>query len=139
MADYRFSIRVDPENNVMYAAQEGSAEKADLERFRDAYRVALKEVRPGFVLVHDQSGVRSFTDEALEVGLELVAITNEHGAARVIRIAPESLAQRTRVGRVLVTARPRYESVRVSTPEEADALLRRHLAAAAAPASEHTR
>ena len=130
MSDYRFSIRVDAARNVLYLAQEGSAEAADLARFRDAYVAALQEVRPGFVLVHDQRNVRSFSDEALEVGKELVAITNRHQAARVIRIAPEALATRTRVGRVLVAARSRYESVRVSTPEEAEACLQEHFARA---------
>ncbi|HKP74021.1 MAG TPA: hypothetical protein VJT67_00700 [Longimicrobiaceae bacterium] len=130
MSDYRYSIRVDHARNVMYLAQEGSADGVDLARFRDAYVTALADVKPGFVLVHDQRRVESFTDAALEVGKELVAITNEHRAARVIRIAPEALATRTRVGRVLVAARSKYESVRVNTPEEAEALVEQHLAGA---------
>jgi hypothetical protein len=130
MPDYRYAIRYDGARNVLYMEQEGSAEKEDLLRLRDAYLAALAQVSPGFVLVHDQSRVEGFSDEALEVGKELVAITGEHGAAKVIRIAPEALATRTRVGRVLVTARSRYESVRVGTPDEAEALVREHLAAA---------
>jgi hypothetical protein len=129
MAAYRYAIRFDGARNVLYLEQEGSAEKADLLRLRDAYLVALGEVSPGFVLVHDQRRVEGFSDEALEVGKELVAITGEHGAAKVIRIAPEALATRTRVGRVLVTARSRYESVRVATPDEAEVLVSEHLAA----------
>jgi len=132
MSDYGYSIRVDRARNVMYMAQEGSADAVDLARLREAYVAALAEVKPGFVLVHDQRRVESFTDAALEVGKELVAITNDHRAARVIRIAPEALATRTRVGRVLVAARSRYESVRVNTPEEAEALVEAHLAAAKA-------
>ena len=132
MSEYRYSIRVDRARNVMYVAQEGSADGVDLARFRDAYVAALADVRPGFVLVHDQRRVDSFTDAALEVGKELVAITNDHRAARVIRIAPEALATRTRVGRVLVAARSKYESVRVNTPDEAEALVEAHLAGVAA-------
>jgi hypothetical protein len=124
MAAYAFALRYDAARNVLYAEQEGHAEAADLLGFRAAYQAALREVRPGFVLVHDQRRVESFSDEALEVGKELVAMTNQHQASRVIRIAPEALATRTRVGRVLVTARSRYESVRVSTPEEAEELVR---------------
>ena len=131
MSTYRCSVRLDRERNVLYLAQEGRAEKVDLLRFREAYLAALAEVRPGWVLVHDQRKVESFSDEALEVGKDLVAITNDHHAAKVIRIAPEALATRTRVGRVLVAARSKYESVRVSTPEEAEALVGRHLAAGA--------
>jgi hypothetical protein len=61
-------------------------------------------VRPGWVPVHDQRRVGAFSDEALEVGNDLVAITDDHRAAKVIRIAPQALATRTRVGRVLVLA-----------------------------------
>lgn len=129
MSAYRFSIRAEPARNVIYLEQEGSAGRDDLLRMRAAYERALDEVRPGFVLVHDQRKVESFTDEALEVGKDLVTLTNERGAARVIRIAPEQLAPRTRITRVLVTAKSRYENVRVSTPEEAEALLRERPAA----------
>lgn len=129
MSSYRFSIRTDPARNVMYMEQEGHAEREDLARMRDAYVLALDEVRPGFVLVHDQRKVESFTDEALEVGKELVALTNARGAAKVIRIAPDQLAPRTRVTRVLAGSRPRYENLRVATPDEAEALLRAHRAA----------
>lgn len=134
MAEYRYAVRMDHARNVLYLEQEGSADRVDLLRFREAYLAALAGVRPGWVLVHDQRRVESFTDEALEVGKDLVAITNQHRAAKVIRIAPEALATRTRVGRVLVAARSRYESVRVNTPEEAEALVEQHLAAAAEPA-----
>lgn len=126
MSSYRFAIRTDPARNVVYLEQQGHAERDDLARMRDAYVRALDEVRPGFVLVHDQRKVESFTDEALEVGRELVTLTNERGAAKVIRISPEALAPRTRVTRVLAGARPRYENLRVATPEEAEALLQAH-------------
>jgi hypothetical protein len=124
VADYRFTIRIDRTRNVLYLAQEGHAEREDLTRMREAYEQVLADARPGFVLIHDQRGVESFTDGALEVGVELVALTSERGAAAVIRIAPESLAPRTRVTRVLASAKPRYRNLRVATPEEAEALLR---------------
>lgn len=130
MSAYDFAIRLDAARNVVYMEQEGAAGRDDLVRMRDAYLRTLQEVRPGWVLVHDQRRVESFTDEALEVGKELVAITNERGAAKVIRIAPEQLATRTRTTRVLITARARYESLRVGTPEEAERVLAEHFAAA---------
>ena len=131
MSAYAFSIRLDAGRNVVYMTQEGHAGRDDLLRMRDAYLRTLDQVRPGWVLVHDQRRVESFTDEALEVGKELVAITNERGAAKVVRIAPEQLATRTRTTRVLVTARARYESLRVGTPEEAEQALADHFAASA--------
>lgn len=128
MSAYDFSIRLDSARNVVYMTQEGHAEAGDMHRMRDAYLRALGEVRPGWVLVNDQRRVESFSDEALEVGKELVALTNERGAAKVIRIAPEQLAPRTRTTRVLVSARARYESLRVGTPEEAEQALAAHFA-----------
>lgn len=129
MSDYSYSVRVDPERNVVYLAQSGHAERDDLLCLKEEYGRALARVRPGFVVVHDQRGVRSFSEEAVEVGRELVALTSGRGAAKVIRIAPESLLARTRVTRVLVSAQSRYGDVRVSTPEEAEHLLREHLGA----------
>lgn len=126
MSTYDFSIRLDDARNVVYMAQAGHAEAADMHRMRDAYVQTLRGVRPGWVLVNDQRRVESFSDAALEVGKELVALTNEHGAAKVIRIAPEQLAPRTRTTRVLVSARARYESLRVGTPEEAEQALAAH-------------
>ena len=125
---YDFTIRLDAARNVVYLAQEGHADGDDLRRMRDVYVRTLRGVKPGWVLVHDQRRVESFSDEALEVGKELVAITNDQGAAKVIRIAPEQLAPRTRTTRVLVTARARYESLRVATPEEAEQALAAHFA-----------
>lgn len=133
MSDYSYSIRTDPKRNVVHLSQAGHAERADLVRMKAEYARALAQVRPGFVLVHDQRAVRSFSDEALEVGRELVALTNEHGASKVIRIAPEALLSRTRVSRVLMSAQSRYRDVRVSSPEEAERLLQEHLDAARAP------
>lgn len=124
MRRYSFSVRVDDEENVLYIAQEGHAEREDLVAMREEYLRALRRVRPGFILVHDQRKVESFSDGALEIGKELVAITSEHGVAKVIRVVPETLSQRTRMTRVLVSARAPYESVRVSTPEEAEELVR---------------
>lgn len=129
MSDYRYSVRADPARNVVYLEQAGHAEREDLLRLRGDYVRALAALRPGFVVVHDQRAVRSFSDQALEVGRELVAVTDQHGASKVIRIAPEALLSRTRTTRVLVSAQPRYADVRVSSPEEAEEALRQHLAA----------
>jgi hypothetical protein len=128
MSAYDFSIRLDAARNVVYMAQVGHAEVDDMRRMREAYVRTLRGVKPGWVLVNDQRQVESFSDEALEVGKELVSITNDQGAAKVIRIAPEQLAPRTRTTRVLVTARARYESLRVATPEEAEQALAAHFA-----------
>jgi hypothetical protein len=124
MPGYRCTVTADPSRNVIWMTQEGHAERDDMLRMRADYEAALKRVRPGFVLVNDQGAVQSFSDEALEVGKELVEMTTAAGASKVIRVVPGSLAQRSRISRVLVGGGFRYENVRVSTRDEAEALLR---------------
>lgn len=125
---FRYSLRFDAARNVVYMRQEGTADRADMEPMRDDYRRRLADVRPGWILVNDQSGVRSFTDAALEVGKELVALTNDHAPRAVIRVGSEGFALRTRITRVLVTGRSRYRNLQVATPEEAEAKLAELLA-----------
>ena len=62
-----------------------------------------------------------FDDEAMEVAKELVEITNEHGAVRVIRIVPVDLLSTIRLSSTLVAAKSRYASIRVASLEEAEA------------------
>lgn len=124
MSDYHFSLRLDANRNVVYLTQKGAADLTHLEQLREEYRRVLQGVKPGFVLVHDQSKVESMTDEALEVAQDLVALTNEFGASKVIRISSEALALRSRVSRVLVSGQFRYQHVRVATLEAAEQHLR---------------
>lgn len=123
MADYACTLRPDAERNVLYMTQSGSADREHMLELKARYVEALASMRPGFVLVHDQRAVEAFTDAAMEVGKELIALTGAHRPSRVIRIAPEALLARTRVSRVLANAGARYDEVRVSTPEEAERLL----------------
>jgi len=123
MQTYRCTVTADAARNVIYMTQEGHAERDDMLGLRDAYRAALAKVRPGFVLVNDQSAIRGFSDDALAVGTELVSLTTTHGASKVIRVVPQSLSQRARISRVLASGNLRYENVRVATRAEADAMI----------------
>lgn len=123
MAGFSFSLRVDVARNVMYMVQEGRADVEDLHRLKAEYERVLPRMRPEFVLVNDQRRLEPYSDEALEVAKELVELTNRYKASRVIRIVAEGLVSRTRVSRILVSAQSRYENIRVSSPEEAEALL----------------
>ena len=84
------------------------------------YDRALSQVRPGFVLVNDQREARDFSDEAIEVGAQMVIRTGERGVSHVIRIKPEAPAMRIRVTRVLITARAAYVTELAGTLEEAE-------------------
>jgi hypothetical protein len=132
MSAYRYAITVDEARNVLHLAQAGHAEEDDLRRMQADYAAALSRMRPEFVLVSDQLEVESFSDQALEVGKALVALTAASRVAKVIRVMPAGLIARTRISRVLVSAAVQYVTVRVSTREEAEHALAEHLREAAA-------
>jgi hypothetical protein len=129
MSRFRHSVVFDETRNVVHVTQAGYAQAEDMMRLGRDYAAVLARTRPGFVLVNDQLEVESFSDAALEVGKELIALTDAHGVGKVIRIAPPGLIPRTRISRALVSADPSYASVRVSTREQAQRALAEHLAA----------
>ena len=124
---FTFSVRVDEGRNVLYLTQIGVAEKEDQLRMFAEYERALAKVRPGWVLVVDQSEVRGFSDEALEIGAQMVVRTGERGVGHVIRVKPRAPAMRIRITRVLITARVTYETELVDTLEEAEAAVSAYL------------
>ncbi len=126
---FAFSIRVDEERNVLYLTQIGVAEKDDQLRMFAEYERALDKVRPGWVLLVDQGEVRGFSDEALEIGAQMVVRTAERGVGHVIRVKPRQPAMRVRITRVLITARATYETELVDTLEGAEAAVSVYLAA----------
>lgn len=128
---YHHALRADTARNVLYMTQTGHAEADDMRRMRDEYVQVLGGMRPGFILVNDQREVESFTDAALEVGKELVALTEAHAVGTVIRIVPESLLPRARISRILASSDASYSTKRVATLEEAEQAVAAHLGATA--------
>ncbi len=123
MSDYSFAISVDVQRNVMYIDQHGKPTAAD---FLDLKREFLSEVaklHPGFVIINDQREMESYDDEAMEVAKELVGITNERGASRVIRILPVDFLSSVTLSSTLVAGKSQYTSIRVASPEEAEEAL----------------
>jgi hypothetical protein len=94
---------------------------------RDEHVQVLRRVRPGFILVNDQREVESFTDAALEVGRELVALTEAHAVGTVIRVVPQSLLPRARISRILASSDASYSTKRGATLEEAEQAVAAHL------------
>ncbi len=104
----------------MYINQSGRPSATD---FLDLKRVFLTEVeklQPGFAIINDQREMESYDDEAMEVARDLVEITNQHGAARVIRIAPVDFLSTIKISLTLIAGNSQYTSIRVATPEEAE-------------------
>ncbi len=125
---FTYSVRVDTDRNVLYLTQAGVAEKEDMLRMFAEYERGLRQVRDGWVLVNDQSQVRDFSDEALEIGAQMVTRTGEHGVGHVIRIKPQGPAMRIRITRTLIAGRATYLTEHASSLEEAETLLSAFLA-----------
>jgi hypothetical protein len=123
MAAYAFSIRTEVHRNVMYIEQRGRPTAADFRDLGRDFLAALAELTPGFSIINDQREMEPYDDEAKDVAKELVQIANERGAARVIRILPVDVLSTITLSSTLEEARSRYTSIRVGSPEEAEAAL----------------
>ena len=123
MSTYSFSIRTNSQQNLMYIDQHGRPTAADFLNLKRAYLVELEKLRPGFSIVNDQRELEAYGEDAMEVAKELVSITNRHGAARVIRIVPTDLQTTVTISSTLVEGQSQYASIRVTSPEEAEAAL----------------
>ena len=123
MSAYTFSIRTEVHRNVMYIEQRGRPTAAGFMDLKADFVPAAAELKPGFSIINDQREMESYDDEAKEVAKELVQIANERGAARVIRIVPADVLSTITLSSTLVEAKSRYSSIRVSSPEEAEAAL----------------
>ena len=123
MSNYTFAIRTDVERNLMYIEQKGRPTAADFLDLKRAFLVELEKLRPGFSIVNDQREFEAYDEEAMEVAKELVSVTSQHGAARVIRIVPADLLTTVIISSTLVEGKSQYASIRVTSPEEAEAAL----------------
>ena len=107
----------------MYMTQRGRPEVEDFEEIKIELEKTAAQLRPGFALVNDQRYLEPFDEMAMSVAKELVAIMDGCGAARVIRVVPSDPITMTKVLRALVTAESRYQTIRVSSLEEAEEIL----------------
>jgi len=123
MSSFSFSIRVEPDRNVMYMTQRGQPRAADFEEVKVELQRAVEQIGPGFVLVNDQRSLEPFDELTMSVATELVAIMDDAEASMVIRIVPSDPISMTKVLRAQVTAESRYQTIRVSSPQEAEEVL----------------
>jgi hypothetical protein len=120
MDTYTFTLRVDPHRNVMYIRQTGRPTAAGFSELKREFAAALDQLQPGFSIINDQREMLPYDDDAMVVGKELVEMTNEARAARVIRIVPVDFLSIVALSKTLEAGRSRYASIRVATPEEAE-------------------
>ena len=123
MSRYTFSVRVDIPRNVMYIEQRGLPTAADFLDLKIAFLAEVGKLRAGFAIVNDQREMEPYDDDAMEVAKELVELTNQHQAARVIRIVSADLLATVQLSSTLIAAKSRYASIRVASPEEAEEAL----------------
>jgi hypothetical protein len=123
MPGYTFSIRTEVQRNLMYIEQRGRPTVADFLDLKHEFLAEVVKLRPGFSIVNDQREMEAYDDGAKAVAKELVQIANEHGLSRVIRIVPADVLSTIMLSTTLEEAKSRYTSIRVGSPEEAEAAL----------------
>ena len=123
MADYTFSVRSDVHRNVMYIEQRGKPTAADFLMLKESFVAEAKRLQPGFSIVNDQREMQTYDEHAMEVAKDLVRLTNDLGAARVIRIVPADLLSTVLLSSTLIAGKSQYASIRVASPEEAEEAL----------------
>lgn len=123
MSSYSFLIRIDIPRNVMYIEQHGRPTSVDFLNLKRDYLAHVVKLRAGFAIINDQREMEPYDDDAMDVAKELVQLTNEYGASRVIRIVPVDVLSTVRLSSTLVAGKSRYTSIRVASPEEAEEAL----------------
>ena len=123
LASFEYTIRVEPDRNVVYLTQVGRPLARDFRALRVDFIDAVKDLEPGFTVVNDQRFLEPFGEEALEVAKQLVLLAEQTGVSRVIRMVPSDIVSTTKILRAEVTGNGRIQVFRVSNPEEAEALL----------------
>ena len=123
MSSYTFTVRNDVHRNVMYIEQRGKPSASDFLELKDVFAAEAGKLQPGFSIINDQREMETYDDDAMEVAKDLVKLTNELGAARVIRIVPVDLLSTVRLSSTLIAAKSQYTSIRVASPEEAEEAL----------------
>jgi hypothetical protein len=126
MASFKFSIKVEPDRNVMYMTQRGQPCAADYEAVKAELSRALTSLEPGFAMVNDQRHLEPFDESTMLVAKELIAMMDKAGASTVIRVVPSDLISMTKILRALVTSECRYQTIRVSSLDEAEEILGRN-------------
>jgi hypothetical protein len=107
----------------MYIDQRGKPSAADFLKLKESFVAEAGRLQPGFSIVNDQREMETYDDAAMEVAKDLVRLTNELGAARVIRIVPADLLSTVLLSSTLIAGKSQYSSIRVASPEEAEEAL----------------
>jgi len=125
MTPFAYSLRLDRSRNVMFISQSGRPHASDFARLKQDFADAAAQLDHGFTVVNDQRELEPFDEPTLAVARELVELSDSLGVGRVIRIQPADLMVKTKLSRALSAGSSHYPTIRVDTPEEAEAELGR--------------
>jgi anti-anti-sigma regulatory factor len=115
-----FQVTANPEKNRLYVTLEGHLEAPERLEAGKAFLAAIGQLRPGFDIVNDLSGLRPTDADGLKELRKLQAAAKIKGVRCVVRVARIPLS-RLQVERT--SQEVGLDSETVATLEEADARL----------------
>ncbi|MGA2082537.1 MAG: hypothetical protein ABSH53_18260 [Holophaga sp.] len=112
-----FQVAVNPEKNRLYVTLEGHLDPAERKEAAKAFLAAISELRPGFDIVHDMTGLHPTDPEGLKELVRIQAAAKIKGVRTVIRVVKIPLV-RLQFERVALETGWVYETA--ATLQEAD-------------------
>ena len=81
-----FQVTANPEKNRLYVTLEGHLEASERKEAAKAFLAAIGELRPGFDIVHDMTGLHPTDPEGLKELVRIQAAAKVKGVRTVIRV-----------------------------------------------------
>jgi hypothetical protein len=80
---------VDVGRNLLRTRYAGHATKSDLEAGVSAIRTQMAQLKPGFTILADWSGIEGLALDCVPAIAEIMELARAHGAATVVRVLPD--------------------------------------------------
>ena len=81
-----FQVTANPDKNRLYVTLGGHLEPSERKEVAKAFMAAMKELQPGFDIVHDMTGLRPTDTEGLKELVRVQAAAKIKGVRSVVRI-----------------------------------------------------
>lgn len=81
-----FKVTAVPEKNRLYVTLEGHLEPSERKEAAKAFLAAIGELRPGFDIVHDMTGLHPTDPDGLKELVRIQAAAKVKGVRKVIRV-----------------------------------------------------
>ena len=80
---------VDVGRNLLRTRYAGHARKSDLEAGVTTIRAQMAQLKPGFTILADWSGIEGLELDCVPAIAEIMELARAHGAATVVRVLPD--------------------------------------------------